>query len=312
MTRRFNILLLVLLLVFGLPYYWLLIDSRPGEARAKPVSIGQLRQLAASIPGQRPTAVEVEQVAFDRMPGNVFVAGSGIKRKLFGFMAFRLPVPGSGAVIIDSGMTANSAKELGVEAFIVPAQARVNAAMQRAGLILMTHEHVDHMAGLAAIANTPAMTRARLNPQQLPGAPLAATLPWARREGLKATLAGGAPQAVAPGIVVIPAPSHTPGSQMIFVQLASGAEYLFTGDIATMAQSWLELRARSRLMSDYLAPEDRSEVFAWQLTIRKLATDAPGLTVIPGHDHLMLMNNRTKFGIIDHFTPDSVPGRSGY
>ena len=62
------------------------------------------------------------------------------------------------------------------------------------------------------------------------------------------TVQAGAPQAVAPGVVVIPAPSHTLGSQMVFVKLADGREFLFAGDIATMASSWRELRARSRLI----------------------------------------------------------------
>ena len=43
MTRRLNWFLLAMLVLFGGPYYWLLIDNRPGDAAAKPVSITQLR-----------------------------------------------------------------------------------------------------------------------------------------------------------------------------------------------------------------------------------------------------------------------------
>src|SRR3989442_414512 len=35
---------------------------------------------------------------------------------------------------------------------------------------------------------------------------------------------------LAPGIAVIKAPGHTPGSQMVFVALESGKEYLLIGD----------------------------------------------------------------------------------
>ncbi len=306
MTRRLNILLLVLLVVAGLPYYWLFIDSRPGDAQPKAVSIVRLRELAAKIPGQRPVSVEMEEVAYARVPGNVFVAGSGIKRKYFGFMAFRLPVPGSGAAIIDTGMTEAVASELGVERFIAPAQAKVDAAVRQAGLILATHEHSDHMAGLAALSSDPAIARARLGQQQLPNAPLAGRLPWANRTGLTATIAPGGPQALAPGIVAIPAPSHTPGSQMIYVQLASGKEYLFAGDIATMAQSWRELRGRSRLITDYVAKEDRRETFAWLMTIRRLAADAPELRIIPGHDFEWILDTKNRTGIRRGFTSPPV------
>jgi glyoxylase-like metal-dependent hydrolase (beta-lactamase superfamily II) len=134
------------------------------------------------------------------------------------------------------------------------------------------------------MGGAPLRQAARLNAQQLPSAPLASELPWRERDGLSARIAPGAAQAVAPGVVVIPAPSHTPGSQMIFVRLANGREYLFTGDIATLDSSWRELRARSRLVGDVLAPEQRGEVFAWLRTIRALKAQAPGMVVVPGHD----------------------------
>src|SRR5262249_48002838 len=39
-------------------------------------------------------------------------------------------------------------------------------------------------------------------------------------------------QAVAPGVVLIEALGHTPGSQMVFVTRADGSEVLLTGDTA--------------------------------------------------------------------------------
>jgi len=60
MRRKINIALLVLILLIGLPYYWLLLDNRPGKAAPKPVGIGQLRELAGSVPGPAPDALGVE------------------------------------------------------------------------------------------------------------------------------------------------------------------------------------------------------------------------------------------------------------
>ena len=45
MTRRFNRIVIALIVLIGLPYYWLLLDNRPGDAQPKPVSIEQLRAL---------------------------------------------------------------------------------------------------------------------------------------------------------------------------------------------------------------------------------------------------------------------------
>jgi glyoxylase-like metal-dependent hydrolase (beta-lactamase superfamily II) len=284
MTRRLNWIIVILIVLIGAPYYWLLLDNRPGDARAKPVTISQLRGLAASMPGQAPSEVRLEMVAWRRLPGTLMAAGSGLKRQRIAIMAWQLPVPGGKPVVIDSGITKALSDEMGLEAFLPEVQARIDAALDGAGLVLITHEHPDHLGALAARGGAALSQAARLNAGQLPSAPLAATFPWRGGAGLTARIAPGGPQAVAPGVVVIPAPSHTPGSQMIFVRLANGREYLFAGDIASLDFNWRDLRARSRLIGDYVAPEQRGEVYSWLKTIRALKAAAPKLVVVPGHD----------------------------
>lgn len=301
MTRRFNWFIAALIVLVGLPYYWLLLDNRPGDVRPKPVTIAQLRSLAASLPGQAPSEVRMEQPAWRRLPGNLFAAGSGIKRRRIAIMAWQLPVPGGKPIVIDSGVTQAAAAEMQLEGFLPNIQQRIDQAVDQAGLVLITHEHPDHLGPLAARGGAALRQTARLNGQQLPTAALAATLPWKETQGLTARIAPGGPQAVAPGVVVIPAPSHTPGSQMIFVRLVSGREYLFAGDIATLDASWRDLRARSRLVGDYLAPEDRGEVYAWLKTIQALKSSAPDLVVLPGHDLEAVMSKTARTGVIRAF-----------
>ena len=306
MTKRLNILLFVLLLLFGVPYYWLLIDNRPGNAVAKPISIGQLRALAAAKPGFAPIQVEVELVAYRRLPGALFVAGNGIKRRLIGVMVWRLPVPGSGPVVIDSGMNAEAAKAMGMESFSPEAWTKVEQALDEASQIVITHEHADHLGGVVSLGRRDLLERVRFNPQQLPGNRWADLLAWPQGDLPQPSINGTAPVAIAPGVVVIPAASHTDGSQMVFVRLADGREFLFTGDIATMAQSWQELRARSRLIGDHLAPESRGEVFAWLKTVRALKAQSPGLIVLPGHDFEWLIQPENKGKVQFHFGPPAV------
>lgn len=123
MTKRFNLFALVMIVLLGAPYYWLLLDNRPGNAAPKPISMTQLRQLAASMPGDAPFRVEMEHVAYRRLPGNLFVAGSGLKRQLVGIMAWHLPVRDSKGIVIDSGLTRRAAEEMGLEHFDEAAQA---------------------------------------------------------------------------------------------------------------------------------------------------------------------------------------------
>ena len=292
MTHRLNLILLALILAVGLPYYWFLLDNSGQSLPPKPVTIEQLRQLAASIPGEAPYAVEMERAAFRRLPGDLMVAGSGVKRKLVGYMAFRLPVRGGKPVMIESGITPDIAAAQNAEQFNLSAQKRIDREMDSAGLILVTHEHPDHLGALAAHGGPALQLAAWLNPRQL-----AAKLPW-NGSLPPARLNGTMPQAVAPGIVVIPAPdSHTPGSQLIYVRLADAREFLFAGDNSSFAQNWIQLRGRSRLIETWFAPENRAEVFAWLKTIRALRAQSPELLVVPGHDWEWLANPENHTGV---------------
>lgn len=292
MTHRLNLILLGLMLLFGLPFYWLLIDNTGDTLPAKHLDITELRGLAASIPGEPPYAIEVERAAFRRLPGDLLVAGSGLKRKLAGYMSFRLPVRGGKAIMIESGMTASVAEAIDAESFSQPVQSKINAELDQAGMILVTHEHPDHLGGLAELGGTALSQHAWLNAAQL-----AAPLAW---HGAKpeARISATAPQAVAPGVVVIPAPnSHSAGSQLIFVRLADGREALFVGDVSSFARNWMELRARSRLIEQYINPENRAEVFSWLKAIRALKAQDPGLLVVPGHDWEWLQDPANHTGV---------------
>jgi glyoxylase-like metal-dependent hydrolase (beta-lactamase superfamily II) len=175
-------------------------------------------------------------------------------------------------------------------------QNRIDAHMRQAGLILLTSPSSEHAGGLAALApRANILPRARLSAAQ------------ARALGHGSGTAGGAPRAVAPGIVVIPASAPSPGSQLVYVRLENGREYLFAGDIAPFAQSWKEQRGRSRYHTDIARPEDRAASFAWLRTIASLKGEAPRLRIVPGHDYLSITEPRNGFGLTRHF-PGAVTG----
>lgn len=284
MMRRFNLTLLALIVLFGAPFYWLLLDNRPGDGPPKPIHIAQLRQLANSVAGAKPDRLQGEVAAFRSLPRDLFAAGAGLKHEPITVLSYRLLAPDGTSVVIDSGIAAGDAQAMDMDQTNPEGQARIERALREASLVLFTHEHPDHL-GAALRMGGGIPPKARFNSEQLPPAELAAKLPWPLGALPAPDLLGKTPIAVAPGVVVIPAPlSHTPGSQMIYVRFADGREVLFTGDIATLRFSWQELRARSRLVSRFFGAENRDEVYAWLKTIRQLKREAPGLAVIPGHD----------------------------
>ncbi len=309
MTRRINILLMILLVFVGAPVWYLFIDSSPWSSKAARLDIAGARKLVATATGQKPDKLAFELVGSRTATSNLLAAGSGFRPQMMGAMAYRLDVPGARPIMIETGLTPAYAQELGMENFDAAAQARVDDSLRTASMILVTHEHADHLGGLAAIAATPGgaaiAAKARLNRFQIPGSQSASALPWASGLKIPATLTQDRLQLVAPGVVVIPSPGHTPGSQMIYVQFANGTELLFVGDTAPREVSWLERRPPARLVTDFAVPQDRVALIGWLNALHELNRTEPGLHIIPGHDLGWLIDPANKTPLIK--MRDSLP-----
>jgi len=90
-------------------------------------------------------------------------------------------------------------------------------------------------------------------------------------------------QAVAPGVVLVKAPGHTPGSQMVYVRRADGVEFLLVGDIAWQMRNIETGREKARWVT-VLTGEDRNAVREELAGLSQLHTATPELHMIPGHD----------------------------
>lgn len=84
--------------------------------------------------------------------------------------------------------------------------------------------------------------------------------------------------------MLIKAPGHTPGSQLVFVALADGREYLFAGDVGWSLANFGQARGRPRLTGELALHEERGAVLAQLRAINALMAAEPGLIVVPGHD----------------------------
>ena len=84
----------------------------------------------------------------------------------------------------------------------------------------------------------------------------------------------------APGMALIKAPGHTPGSQMIFVSLQSGKEYLFAGDVAWHMDGVREIKGKDAPW--ITEPEDT--MLAELTWLNGLMKSEPNLTIVISHD----------------------------
>lgn len=138
---------------------------------------------------------------------------------------------------------------------------RMQAALAKASVVLVTAEHWDHLAGVTASADVERLLpRLLLNQKQLENATLLdqAGLDAQMRTKVQGVAYDEAHQ-VAPGLVLLPAPGHTQGSQMIYVRLQSGVELLFAGDVVWSTLNLERQAGHSRLVAN-LSGEDRARM----------------------------------------------------
>jgi glyoxylase-like metal-dependent hydrolase (beta-lactamase superfamily II) len=249
--------------------------------------LAEIRQVAGLIPGPLPLRVNVIKVAESRRPKNFAVKGSPAEPSVQARTAYQI-VYANGTIMVDTGMDLDTHRFFGrgvEEPYFPDAQARVAQALLKAKAIIVTHEHGDHIAGLirstaaAELAPKAVLTRAQFetltNAPQIPE--LKPTTDVAARLQI---IDYNKYMAFAPGVALIKAPGHTPGSQMIYVALQSGKELLLAGDVA-----WHMDGVRLNRGKDAPWIKEPAEPMAAELDwLNGLSRTAPNLSIVISHD----------------------------
>lgn len=283
--RRIALVFVALLVIAAGAYYWLIDESHAPKNSNFALDIGKIRQLANSLPGAKPQEIRVEEVAKYRFPSFAVIAGTGWANLTLPVYSYELVYPDHTA-IIDTAMDGKLAQTTSAASFDNAAYERMQQALDNSSLIVITHEHPDHLGGIYAQPNlTDILKKTRLSREQVshPEFMAQAALP-AQVLSSYQPLDYDQYFAVAPGMVLIKAPGHSPGSQMVFVKEENGTEFLFLGDVAWQIRNIDEIRERARLVTWHMLHENRTQVFAQLAALHSLKQTEPGIHLVPGHD----------------------------
>jgi glyoxylase-like metal-dependent hydrolase (beta-lactamase superfamily II) len=305
-VRPKTALLVAIVLVvaaMGGAYYWLFYDNRMPSYGTFPLDIGAIRAEAASIRGPRATSIQVETLSHTLVPKIAMIAGTTWTKIDTVRESYRVVFPDQ-SIIIDTGYDATTAKASRADSFDPAAWKRMLVAMREASKIVVTHEHADHIGGLLTSPDwATLLPKAVINEAQFDDTDR--TLPVIWPGGSRAhfkPVSYDRLLAIAPGVVLIRAPGHTPGSQMIYVQRADGQEYLFMGDVASEADNVRLLRIRSRLVTDFMTHDDRNAVMLETRALHDLATADPRIVLVPGHDSAAITAFENEGVLVHGFT----------
>lgn len=263
-------------------------------------------------PGELPPATPPPGMSLSALP-----TGEGRGQAMFGYRGGS-PFEGRGYamtpvlvrhprgdLLIDAGFGRGVKDHIAAQSPLMTSTTRFTAAVPAAELlarggypftrlagVLLTHAHWDHASGLDALPGVPvwvseeehrfigsasevtavirSIAPATYHDYRFDGP---AYLGFARSFDL---WGDGA-------VVVVPAPGHTPGSVIVFVNLPSGRRYAFVGDIAWQTEG-IERPAERPWLARRLVDDDAEAVRGLLGKLAALHRRFPSITMMPAHD----------------------------
>jgi glyoxylase-like metal-dependent hydrolase (beta-lactamase superfamily II) len=230
-------------------------DVAEMEVRETPFTadLAVIRNLAGLLPGPKPVAVNGIRVAASIRPHRFVVEGGGDAPVTMPRTAFQVVYPDCTAMI-DAGLDRETHDSFSTpdkrEPYFQDAFAKLQKALNAARLIVLTHFHADHVAGVTRADNYNELAAKTIVSAE--------TADWLLNRPHKPHLAMTPEQVarltvldyknyypVAPGIVLIKAHGHSADHQMVFVALQSGREILHSVDVGWVLENIVKIKGKA-------------------------------------------------------------------
>jgi len=260
-----------------------------GKAAEKPFAadLSVMRAMSTVLPGALPVAVNGVRVAASIRPRKFVIAGGDETAVTMPRTAFQVVYPDC-TVMIDSGLdkvTHDSFSPDKPEPYYPEQFTKLARALDAARLIVLTHHHADHVAGVVTASNFAALAAKTVITMDVADC----LMNTPHRPHLKLTqdaigkfIVLDYPQhyPVAPGVVLVRSPGHSTDSQMVYIRLQSGREILHSVDSAWVMDNIREVKGKA-------APwvkEDVPSVMGQLRWLKNVAETEKNVTILVTHD----------------------------
>ncbi len=274
--------------------------ARTGPEIFFAADLAAIRAMSTVLPGALPLRVNGVRVAASVRPRKFVIEGGDETPVTMPRTSFQV-VYSDCTVMIDSGLdkaTHDSFSPDKPEPYFPEAFATLQRALDKARLIVLTHFHADHVAGVVCAPNFQQLARKTV----ITGETASCLMNTPHRPHLRLSQAQidefillDYPRyyPVAPGIVLIKSPGHSVDSQMVFIRLQSGKEILHSVDSGWVLDNILQVKGKA-------APwvkEDVPAIMGQLRWLKRVYDSETNITILVTHDDA-LFERITRDGVV--------------
>jgi glyoxylase-like metal-dependent hydrolase (beta-lactamase superfamily II) len=259
--------------------------------------LAAIRRLAGLLPGNKPVAVNGIRVAASIRPERFVIEGGGDRPVTMPRTAFQVVYPDA-TVMIDAGLDQETHDSFSTpdkrEPYYPEEFAKLQRALNDARMIVLTHFHADHVAGVTRAANYDELAAKTVVSEEtadlLLNKPHKPHLAMTAAQVNRLNIVGYRQyRAVAPGMVLIKAHGHSADHQMVYIALQSGREILHSVDVGWVLENIRQVKGKA-------APwvkEDVPAVIGQLRWLDDIMRNEPDIALLVTHDDELFVRSVT-------------------